>query len=77
MHHFVTEMCTHVHTSVTRWSIVGYRSGALWDLCNRSCIGNTMAIDVLAMQGTRASTAMMLTNLFQNIPVSAPEGLEI
>ena len=32
MHHFVTEMCTHVHISVTKWCIVGYRTGALWDL---------------------------------------------
>ena len=23
MHHFVTEMCTHVHISVTKWCIVG------------------------------------------------------
>ena len=24
VHHFVTEMCTHVHISVTNWCIVGY-----------------------------------------------------
>ena len=36
MHHFVTEMCTHVHISVTKWCIVGYETDALWDLCNRS-----------------------------------------
>ena len=36
MNHFVTEMCTHVHISVTKWCIVGYGTGALWDLCNRS-----------------------------------------
>ena len=24
MHHFVTEMCTYVHISVTKWCIVGY-----------------------------------------------------
>ena len=34
MHHFVTEMCTDVHISVTKWCIVGY--GTLWDLCDRS-----------------------------------------
>ena len=28
-------MCTHVHNSVTKWCIVGYGTGALWDLCNR------------------------------------------
>ena len=32
MHHFVTEMCTHVHISVTKWCIVGYLSDALWEL---------------------------------------------
>ena len=36
MHHFVTEMCTQVHISVAKWCIVGYGTGALWDLCNRS-----------------------------------------
>ena len=29
MHHFVTEMCTCVHISITKWSIVGYLSTAL------------------------------------------------
>ena len=37
MHHFLTEACTHVHISVTKWCIVGYRVGALWGLCDR-CI---------------------------------------
>ena len=32
MLHFVTEMCTHVHISVTKLCIVGYLSDALWDL---------------------------------------------
>ena len=36
MYHFVTEMCTHVHISVTKWYIVGYGAGALWDLRMRS-----------------------------------------
>ena len=31
MHHFVTEMCTCVHISVTKWCIVGKLSNALWD----------------------------------------------
>ena len=35
MQHFVTEMCTHVHIFVKKWCIVGYGTGALWDLCNR------------------------------------------
>ena len=33
MHPFATEMCTHVHISVTKWCIMGYGTGALWDLC--------------------------------------------
>ena len=32
MHHFVTEMCTYVHISVTKWYILGYGSIALCDL---------------------------------------------
>ena len=36
MHHCVTEMCTHVHISATKWCIVGYGTGALWDLCDSS-----------------------------------------
>ena len=36
MQHFVTEMCTHVHISVTKYCIVGYDTGALWDLWDRS-----------------------------------------
>ena len=36
MHHFVTEMCTCVHISVTKWCIVGYGTGALWDLWDGS-----------------------------------------
>ena len=32
MHHFVTEMCTPVHISVTNWCIVGYLPNALWEL---------------------------------------------
>ena len=32
MHHFITEMCTSVHISVTKWCIVGYLSNELWDL---------------------------------------------
>ena len=32
MHHFVTEMCTCVHISVTKRCMMGYLSSALWDL---------------------------------------------
>ena len=36
MQHFVTEMCTCVHISVSKWCIVGYLSDALWDLWDGS-----------------------------------------
>ena len=36
MHHFVTEMCTCVHISVTECCIVGCLSNALWDLWDGS-----------------------------------------
>ena len=32
MHHFVTEMCTYVYTSVTKCCIMGYFPDALWNL---------------------------------------------
>ena len=32
MHHYVTEMCTWVHISVTKWWIAGYLTNALWVL---------------------------------------------
>ena len=44
MCHFVTEMCTCVHFSVTKWCIVWYETGALWDLCNRSRVCRPGAI---------------------------------
>ena len=36
MQHFVTEICTCVHISVTKCCIVGYLSDALWDICDWS-----------------------------------------
>ena len=32
IYHFVTEMCTCVHISVTKWCIVGYLFDTMWDL---------------------------------------------
>ena len=46
MHHFVTEMCTCVHISVTKWCIVGYFSDALWDLWN----GYTVAQETITQR---------------------------
>ena len=36
MHHSVTEMCMHVHISITKWCIVGYVTAVLCDFCNMS-----------------------------------------
>ena len=36
MHHFVTEMCTRVHISVTKYCIVGYGTNVFWDLWDGS-----------------------------------------
>ena len=36
MHHFVTEMCTCVHISVTKWYIMGYLYNALQDFWDGS-----------------------------------------
>ena len=49
MHRFVTEMCTFVHISVTKWCIVGYLSDALWDLWDGS-IGAGYLNDNIAME---------------------------
>ena len=42
MHHFVTEMCTHVHISATKCCIVGYGTGAFWDLWDGSIEGGVL-----------------------------------
>ena len=45
MHHFVTEMCTHVHISDTKWCIVGYRNwcivGFVQQVPLRTCYDTT------------------------------------
>ena len=51
----------------------GSRNPSLWK--TKTCtspLANTMAADVLGMQGARASTAMVLIQFFLS---SAPEGL--
>ena len=35
LHHFVTEMCKHVHISIKKWCFVRYGTGAWWDLWMR------------------------------------------
>ena len=45
MHHSVTEMCTQVHISVTKWCIVGDGPSALWDLGDGSIVSAWEKID--------------------------------
>ena len=46
MHHFVAEMCTCVHISVTKYCIVGYLCDALWDLWDGSIASTWRKIKV-------------------------------
>ena len=53
-HHFVTEMCTCVHISVTNWCIMGYLCHALWDswrgFIRNSPFSLAVAYSILAME---------------------------
>ena len=46
MHHCVTEMCTHVHISVSKRCIVGYGNVVMWHLCHRSIYNCRMSVIV-------------------------------
>ena len=60
MLHFVTEMCTcRVHISVTRWCIVGHRTGALWELHNKSINRNVVILTEFLLLA--AAEVVMLT----------------
>ena len=56
VHHFMTEVWSHVYISVTKWCIVGYRVGALYDFCDRSIV------DVIAYRTIRYNK--VITNVF-------------
>ena len=62
------------------WDVTGsWNPSSLKTRTCGSCIGNTIAADVLAMQGAKASAAMGLSQLTcfsRNILVSAPEALK-
>ena len=85
MHHFVIEMCKHVHISVTTCCIVGYGAGALWDLCNRliSCFFFYWAIynktflyrdrptwNFACLLGTLTGSLCACSNIHQSITVT-------
>ena len=48
MHYFVTEMCTCVHISVTKWCNVGCLSDASWDIWDRSIDHKSPLVQVMA-----------------------------
>ena len=67
MHHFVTEMCTHVHISVTTWCIEGYGTDALWHLCNRS-MASTQSYDCPnASRSTMKNMSNRITRIYWEI----------
>ena len=49
---FCTEMCAHVHISVTEWGVVKYGTDALWYLCNRS---NDNPVMLLSTENTNCA----------------------
>ena len=90
MHNFVTEMCTHVHISVTKWCIVGFV--ILVDSTTVATCSSIIYIyifnnsqnqydHVIMMTrrrytvGTSTSAGMVLTWILQNIPCPSMEGL--
>ena len=69
MHHFVTEMCTCVHISVTKWCIVWYRSNALWDWWNGSFLWRSDASVLVPMPQTNSSIYTKMIGYQDNIPI--------
>ena len=72
MHHFVTEMCTGVHISVSKWCIVGYLSSAFWDLWDGSIKARVAqpsfsCSDHLLSQGIVSLTFWKLSKMFSKL----------
>ena len=65
MHDFVTEMCICVHISVTKWCIVGYKSDALWDLCDGSIHDDGHGMDALCTSLALCAWKPPITGGFQ------------
>ena len=58
---FVIKMCTLVLISVTKWCIVGYGTGVLWDLCN-SCESANNAHRTTDPRSTDIGVTMRILN---------------
>ena len=69
MQSFVTEMCTHVHISVTKCCIAGYGTGALWDLRERSVIYRARAL-LLLLRFRAVKFTLILQRYFTSTGVS-------
>ena len=65
MHHFVTEMCTHVHISVTKWCIVGYDTDAFWDLWDGS-IASHINLQMQLLSHARTIVNLLLHRVRHN-----------
>ena len=53
MHHFVTEMCTHVNISVPEWCVAEYKTGTLWDIGSWSIVHTVCALSFFFRDGTQ------------------------
>ena len=65
--HFVTEMCIYVHISVTIWCTVGYGTGAIRDLRNRSISATSWPINCAAISIDVILTISSLVGLFHRL----------
>ena len=68
---FVTDLCTCVHISVTKWCIVGYLSNALWDLLDLWDLWWVYSLNAEKADmclWTRVSLVQLMDQTFQNKP---------
>ena len=69
IHVFIISVISRIWTCTSSCNLLSWKTGL-----HVSSIVNAMAADGLATQGARASAAIVLTLLSQNIPTSASEG---
>ena len=67
---FCSRMDTHVHISITKLCIVGYGTGAFWDLCSRSMgspwpnLSAGSRLPILASSSNLASSPVLTSRMF-------------
>ena len=64
MHHFVAEMCTHVHISATKWCIVGYGTDAFWD-CKMGLMSDFHQLEAFQCRRMIQNTSVFLRSFNQ------------